>query len=434
MPPPHPHSPLSRRHTAFRKALVPVALGALLVGPHGVGSAAASQDEVPGLVRVSGAENAVDRTEVARTGVSIDLVEDDGTLLVTAAPDDVDEITDLGYGVTDASPSAGRCTPTTATPAIRRSWNMSTASSPKYPDLAHSEVYGQSHEGRDLVAVRISDDPAVDQDKPEVLFTHSQHSREPLTVEMALHIMDMLIEGYGSDERITELVDTREIWVVPNSNPDGTEYDQSGDTWQGWRKTREPNEGSDALGTDMNRNWAHEWGCCGGSSGDPGSITYRGHAPESATEVEALADFVRSREVDGEQQITTAIDFHTYGELVLWPFGHTYDEVADGMNQDEYDTHEALGGLMADSNGYTPQQSSDLYITDGSINDWLWADQGIVNFTFEMYPSSPGDGGFYPPSDVIEEETARNEESVLQLLDYSDCPYRIIGEEEAYCG
>jgi len=434
VPPPHPPSPMPRKHTAVRKALVPVALGALLVGTLGVGSAAASQEEAPGLVRVSGAENAADRTEIARTGVSIDLVEDDGTLLATAAPDHVDEITDLGYDVADASPSAEAMHPDDGYTSYPEVVEHVDGLVSEYPDLVHSEVYGQSYEGRDLLAVRISDDSSADQDKPEVLFTHSQHAREPLTVEMALYIMDMLTEGYGSDERITELVDTREIWVVPNSNPDGTEYDQSGDTWQDWRKTRGANEGSEALGTDMNRNWAHEWGCCGGSSGDPESITYRGHAPESATEVEALADFVRSREVDGEQQITTAIDFHTYGELVLWPFGYTYDEVADGMNQDEYDTHEALGELMAESNGYTPQQSSDLYITDGSINDWLWADQGIVNFTFEMYPSSPGDGGFYPPSDVIDEETARNEESVLQLLDYSDCPYRIIGEEETYCG
>ncbi|MBE3001659.1 zinc carboxypeptidase [Nocardiopsis sp. HNM0947] len=432
--PPHPHSPSPGRHTALRKTLVPVALGALLAGTLGTGSATAAQEDDPGLVRVSGAETAADRTEIAGTGVSIDLVEEDGTLLATATPDDVDEITELGYGVDSVQLPAEAMHPDPGYTSYPEVVEQVDALAAEYPDLVHTEVYGQSYEGRDLVAVRISDDAAVDQDRPEVLFTHSQHAREPLTVEMALHIMEMLTEGHGSDEQITELLETREIWVLPNTNPDGTEFDQSEDAWQDWRKTREPNEGSDALGTDMNRNWAYNWGCCNGSSDDPESITYRGHAPESATEVEALADFVRGREADGEQQITTAIDFHTFGELVLWPFGHTYDEVTDGMIQDEYDTHQALGELMAESNGYTPQQSSDLYITDGSINDWLWADQGIVNFTFEMYPSSMDDGGFYPPSDVIEEETARNEEPVLDLLGYADCPYRIIGEEETYCG
>lgn len=57
-----------------------------------------------------------------------------------------------------------------------------------------------------------------------------------------------------------------------------------------------------------------------------------------------------------------------------------------------------------------------------------------MNYTYEMYPRSPWDGGFYPPSSVIEGETARNEEAALGLLDHADCPYRIIGEEEAHCG
>ena len=61
---------------------------------------------------------------------------------------------------------------------------------------------------------------------------------------------------------------------------------------------------------------------------------------------------------------------------------------------------------MAASNGYTPEQSSDLYITDGSIDDWLWGTQKIFAYTFEMYPAVRGGGGFYPPDEVIERETA----------------------------
>jgi hypothetical protein len=88
---------------------------------------------------------------------------------------------------------------------------------------------------------------------------------------------------------------------------------------------------------------------------------------------------------------------------------------------------------MADSNGYTPQQSSDLYITDGTINDWLWADQGIFSYTFEMYPASSLGGGFYPPGGVIDRETSRNREAVLTLLTYADCVYRAAGLEAEYC-
>ena len=88
---------------------------------------------------------------------------------------------------------------------------------------------------------------------------------------------------------------------------------------------------------------------------------------------------------------------------------------------------------MAASNGYTAEQSSDLYITDGSIDDWLWGDQKVFAYTFEMYPTDVGGGGFYPPDEVIERETSRNRDAVLQLMENADCMYRSIGKEGKYC-
>ncbi|MEU3019412.1 M14 family metallopeptidase [Nocardiopsis sp. NPDC007018] len=416
--------------TPVRRTLVPVASGALLLGLLSPGGATA--EPAYDLYEVTGVSTAEERSLIAASGVAIDHVGAD-SVLVTGSVRDMAELDGLGFTAEPyalpqafANPDPGY----TTYPELLEIVDDLVAA---HPDIAAKEVYGQSHEGRDLIAVKISDNVSVDEDQPEVLFTHSQHAREHLTVEMAVYLMRLLTDGYGEDERVTGLVDSREIWILPNVNPDGSEYDMAGDTWRDWRKNRSPNEGSSAIGTDLNRNWAYNWGCCNGSSGDPSSITYRGDSAESAPEVRAVADFVRGRVVDGEQQITSAIDFHTYSELILWPFGYTYDEVTDGMTREEYDTHRALGEYMAEANGYTPQQSSDLYVTDGSINDWLWADQGIVNYTYEMYPKSPLDGGFYPPSSVIDRETARNEEAVLRLLDYADCPYRIIGEEEAYC-
>ncbi|MGW5875691.1 M14 family metallopeptidase [Nocardiopsis terrae] len=415
----------------LRRTLVPVAAGALLLSTLATGSATAEPSY--DLYEITGVHTAQERSEIAATGVAIDHIGED-SVLVTGSVEDVAELNDLGYAPdpfdvpgTFAGPDPGY----TTYPELLDIVDDVVAD---HPGLASQQVYGQSYEGRDLVAVKISDNVSVDEDQPEVLFVHSQHAREHLTVEMAVYLLDLLTDGYGDDPRVTELVDNREIWILPNANPDGSEYDMAGTNWRNWRKNRQPNQGSSAIGTDMNRNWDHKWGCCGGSSGNPSSLTYRGAAPESSPEVAAIADFVRGRAVGGEQQITSAIDFHTYSELILWPFGYTYDEATEGMTQEEYDTHEALGTYMAQSNGYTPQQSSDLYVTDGSINDWLWADQGIVNFTYEMYPRSWWGGGFYPPSSVIGRETSRNEEAVLRLLDYADCPYRIIGEEEAYCG
>jgi carboxypeptidase T len=148
--------------------------------------------------------------------------------------------------------------------------------------------------------------------------------------------------------------------------------------------------------------------------------------------VRAVANFVRSRVVGGTQQIKSNIDWHTYSELVLWPYGYTYSDTAAGLTQDDHDALAALGQNMAGTNGYTPQQASDLYITDGSIDDWLWGNYKIFSYTFEMYPRSSSPG-FYPPDEQIVTQTTRNKEAVLRFLEYSDCVYRIIGKAAQYC-
>jgi hypothetical protein len=141
---------------------------------------------------------------------------------------------------------------------------------------------------------------------------------------------------------------------------------------------------------------------------------------------------VQSRRIGGVQQIRAAIDFHTYGELVLWPPGYTQADTAPGLGADQHAAFVAIGQSMAAANGYTPQQDSDLYITDGAIDDWLWGAEGIFAFTLEMYPttSSPG---FYPPDEAIAVQTSRNREAVLRLLEIADCPYRAIGKQAQYC-
>jgi carboxypeptidase T len=103
------------------------------------------------------------------------------------------------------------------------------------------------------------------------------------------------------------------------------------------------------------------------------------------------------------------------------------------MTLDDHNVFVAMGQAMAGTNGYTPQQASDLYITDGDMTDWAYGVHKIFAYTFEMYPtgSSPG---FYPPDEVIVRETTRNREAVLYLSEQSDCPYRVINKQQQYCG
>ncbi|HEX6862958.1 MAG TPA: M14 family metallopeptidase, partial [Thermoanaerobaculia bacterium] len=163
---------------------------------------------------------------------------------------------------------------------------------------------GLTYDGRTVWAGKISDNVGTDEDEPEVLFTHHQHAREHLTVEMALYTLHMLTDEYGTDPQITGLVDGREIWIVFDMNPDGGEFDIATGSYVSWRKNRQPNAGSSYIGTDLNRNWGYKWGCCGGSSGTPSSSTYRGASGFSAPETQVVRDFVDSRVIGGVQQIT----------------------------------------------------------------------------------------------------------------------------------
>jgi carboxypeptidase T len=290
-----------------------------------------------------------------------------------------------------------------------------------YPDIVRVSTVGQSLEGRDILAVKISDEPdANDPAEPEVLFMSLHHAREHLTVEMALEVIRLFTEGYGHDPALTNLVNTREIWVLPNINPDGGEYDIAGGFYQWWRKNRRPI--SDGVyGVDLNRNYGYRWGLEPGSSSTPTDETYRGPEAFSEPETRVVRDFVVAH-----PDITAAITFHTYSELILYPYGYTYDDLPADMTQDDLLTFRKLAGDMAATNGYIPKQASDLYTTSGDTVDWLYGERGIFGFTFEMYPrySNPG---FYPPGNVIERETRRNTAAVTYLAGVADSPRKMIG-------
>ncbi|NBE82670.1 zinc carboxypeptidase [Micromonospora sp. NEAU-HG-1] len=392
--------------------------------------------------RVLGPRTLADRNAVARTGAAIDSSEH-GILHVSATTDEASAIQRLGFRlekeVVPAAP-AGEVG-TLGFPSADSNYHdyaELTAAVNKvvadHPTIARKTSIGRSHEGRDLMAVKISDNVATDEAEPEILFNSQQHAREHLTVEMAIYLLNMFTDSYGSDSRITNIVNSREIWIVPTVNPDGSEYDIATGSYRSWRKNRQPNSGSTAVGTDLNRNWGYKWGCCGGSSGSASSLTYRGPSAFSAPETKAMRDFVNSRVVGGVQQIKANIDWHTYSQLILWPFGYTTANTTTGMTADQYSTFATLGQQMAATNGYTPEQSSDLYITDGDSLDWMWATYGIWAYTFEMYPGSSGSGGgFYPPDEIIPAQTSRNKEAVLLLSEYADCPYRVINKQAQYC-
>lgn len=397
----------------------------------------ASAAEVPGALqryRIGEVYTREQRSAINATGVDIEAVGQNQVIIV-ATPEQRRQIAALGFMLQPAP----RPSDFPVTDADYHNYAEMIAevqaSAAAHPSIIELFSMGTSYAGRDLLAAKISDNVGLDEDEPEALFVGMYHAREHLTVEMLLYLLHLLADNYGvaGQDQITGLVDSREIYLIFELNPDGGEFDIASGSYQYWRKNRQPNGGSAYIGTDLNRNHSYKWACCGGSSPNPASETYHGVAPASAPEVAAMERFVNSRVIGGRQQIAVAITFHTYSELILWPYGYTFDELPPDMWPDDHTVFVALGQAMAASNGYQPMQASSLYTTDGDFVDWAYGRHRIFAFTFEMYPSSFGGEGFYPPASVIAAQTARNRDAVLYLLENAGCPYAVIGKAATRC-
>jgi hypothetical protein len=299
-----------------------------------------------------------------------------------------------------------------------------------HPDIVQRVSIGKSYEGRTIWAVKISDNVTVDENEPEVLFDGLTHSDEHMGLEMTLKIMHWLVDGYGKDPRITSIVNYREVWIILAVNPDGAEYDIRYGKFHYWRKNRQPTPGTGYIGTDLNRNFGYHWGGGGRTSSNPAAITYRGPSAFSAPETRNVRDFLASRVIDGRQQIRAAITFHEAGRLVMWPYGYTYTDVPADMTSADHKALALIGQHMASTNGYRPEQASDLYITSGTTRDYEYGVYRIFAYTFEMSVVD------YPKDTMIGPETGRNREAVLYLMERAGCPLAVLGAATriARCG
>ncbi|MCH8271264.1 MAG: hypothetical protein IH985_08670 [Planctomycetes bacterium] len=210
---------------------------------------------------------------------------------------------------------------------IVSSMNATAAAHPgiaRVVDLTTELGAPPTHEGRHIFAMRISDNVGIDEDEPASLLVSNHHAREIVTPVIALHVIERLTTGYGSDPALTDLIDNNDIWIVPTWNPDGYEYVFT--TNNMWRKNRR-NNGNGSFGVDLNRNYPFGWSQCGGSS-NPWSEVYSGPFAASEPETQTMVLFSQAR------RFARVADLHSSGREVRYGYG-CWDHPWAGFMSDE---------------------------------------------------------------------------------------------------
>jgi hypothetical protein len=361
-------------------------------------------------------------------GVEVIALTREGTLHVTATPEQLPTLRAFGIKprLLQAAGTGNRIADLDENLGAYRTYDETVAVLQglvaAHPTLASLSSIGSSVELRSIYVLKISDNVATDEIEPEVLLMGCHHARELMSVEMPLKFAEYLLANYGIDPEVTQMVDEREIWIAPCINPDGYVYVQNNHTgnpssW--WRKNRRDN-GDGSFGVDLNRNYGYNWGHDElGSRSTPSHNLYRGPAPFSEPETQAVRDFVNSRE------FVIWLSYHSYSELLLYPWGYDYDYTSD------HEIFLKMGERMTASNGYFAGNTAmgAIYLTNGGSDDWGYGESVTKPPIFAYTPEvgSLADGGFGPPDTLIQPYFDLLLPMNLQCLEFAGNPAAVLG-------
>lgn len=223
------------------------------------------------------------------------------------------------------------------------------------------------------------------------------HAREWISGSVVMHLAKMTAENIldvsnvGPSPSSKRFLQHQALWVIPIHNPDGYRFTWNGDRY--WRKNRR-NTGGGNFGIDLNRNYSKGFGLNGGSSGNKSSETYRGTAAFSEPETQAVRDFAATL-----PRIGGMIDYHSYSQIVLWPWGYTNTAPPDAAlyNTIGNDVKSAMSAFGAT---YTQGQTSQiLYIASGTSNDYIYDQRHTPSIGIELRDT--GQFGFELPASKI---------------------------------
>ena len=257
----------------------------------------------------------------------------------------------------------------------------------EYPHImSEPMVIGQTYQKRDILAYTISSGARDGEDLPRTLITGMHHSNEPMSFIAPLYFTQWLLENYGEDQLATYMVERREIWFVPVVNVDGYIHNENVAPNGGglWRKNMRDNNESGEFnhyydGVDLNRNYGYGWGFNDtGSQSHPGSPIYRGTHAFSESESQAIRDLCIN------QGFRTALNFHSFSNLLIHP------TEPDGYLFPDMDIFMEYMHDMTKDNGYVFGHSMQTveYMVNGDHDSWMYGEQTekdkIIAFTPEV--------------------------------------------------
>jgi len=253
---------------------------------------------------------------------------------------------------------------------------------------------GMTHEGRPLKVLNIQNEG-----KPHVYIQSGLHARE----HIALAVGVFLMYNYAI---YSQLGKEFNFHLMTVANPDGYEYSRIHD--RVWRKNRARfnNASSNCVGTDLNRNFGHKWGVSGTELEDKCSSIYGGQAAFSENETKAVRDYLTGLSKDFD----LAIDIHSFGNKLLFPYGYEKDSYPENIEEIK-----ELGRKAAkEIPGMSILNSAQLYPASGAADDWLKGSFGArFVYTFEL----PGYGqAFWPDEKHIWDTVVNTRNAINQML------------------
>jgi len=278
-----------------------------------------------------------------------------------------------------------------------------------HKSMVLSQGIGSSLENRTMKVYTIHSPGALNPNKPALWINAAQHCREWISPPVAMYAINQFVTTYNTSAEVKRILDGINIFYLPVVNPDGYLF-----TWNGnrmWRKNRRLNSDR-SYGVDLNRNWRSGFGGPG-SSGVPSSETYRGPRALSEPESSNLSAFLAKH-----PQIKAGIDFHSYSQLNLRPWGKSTQPSPDETKL------AALGKKMTDAIlsvhrlAYQNIRSTQLYPASGILCDEFYESHKMAGYTIELRPTQFGGGGFAPPPSQILPTAQENWKAVLVLAEY----------------